>query len=96
MNYLNNSNYMNNSNDLKNISQMKSDILFNSKEKDYFINNKQLNNNYYDSSNNFSFKINMNINASNNLLSSIDTTGPYRYTRKNRNEPDLMNLLMNK
>jgi hypothetical protein len=96
LNYLNNSNYMNNSNDLKNSSQMKSDILFNSKEKDYFINNKQLNNNYYDSSNNFSFKINMNINASNNLLSSIDTTGPYRYTRKNRNEPDLMNLLMNK
>ena len=100
MNY--NMNSINNVNYLKNSLQSQSD-LFKSNEKDYFINNNQINSkkrginniNIINNSNNFSFQ-NNNINITNNLLSSTDTTGPFRYTRKNMDEPDLMKLLMNK
>ena len=96
MNYK--ANNMNNINYLKNSLQSQSD-LFKSNEKDYFINNNQINTkikvyNNTNNLNNLSFK--NNINLSNNLLSSTDTSGPYRYTRKNMDEPDLMKLLMNK
>ena len=93
MNYK--ANNMNNINYLKNSLQSQSD-LFKSNEKDYFINNNQINTKIkvYNNLNNLSFK--NNINLSNNLLSSTDTSGPYRYTRKNMDEPDLMKLLMNK
>ena len=103
MNYnMNNINSINNVNYLKNSLQSQSD-LFKSNEKDYFINNNQINSkkrginniNIINNSNNFSFQ-NNNINITNNLLSSTDTTGPFRYTRKNMDEPDLMKLLMNK
>ena len=91
----------NNYNYLKNISPNQSDV-FKSKEKDYFINNNQINSNrktnniinYTNNFNNFYFKNNVDI--SNNLLSSTDTNGPFRYIRKNMNEPNLMELLMNK
>ena len=39
---------------------------------------------------------NINMNAKNNLLSSTETTGPFRYMRKNNDEPNLIDLLMNK
>ena len=61
--------------------------------------------NNYNNNNNFENKItnpynvnnNINNNISNNLLSSTDTTGPYRYMRKNRkDEPNLIDLLMDK
>ena len=103
MNYnMNNINSINNVNYLKNSLQSQSD-LFKSNEKDYFINNNQINSkkrginniNIINNSNNFSFQ-NNNINITNNLLSSTDTTGPFRYTRKNMDEPDLMKLLTNK
>ena len=100
MNYnMNNLSNISSINYLKNSLQSQSD-LFKSNEKDYFINNNQINNkrkiynNNINNLNNFSFKNNMNI--SNNLLSSTDTSGPFRYTRKNMDEPDLMKLLMNK
>ena len=62
-------------------------------------------NNYNNNNNNFENKItnpynvnnNISNNISNNLLSSTDTTGPYRYMRKNRkDEPNLIDLLMEK
>ena len=100
MNYnMNNLSNISSINYLKNSLQSQSD-LFKSNEKDYFINNNQINNKRkiygggVNNLNNFSFKNNMNI--SNNLLSSTDTSGPFRYTRKNMDEPDLMKLLMNK
>ena len=94
-----------NDNDINNnINNLKSNLLtnsdvFNSNEKNYFINNNRninsnRNINDISSINNYSFKVNNNI--SNNLLSSTDTTGPFRYIRKNGNEPDLIELLMNK
>ena len=61
--------------------------------------------NNYNNNNNFENKItnpynvnnNISNNISNNLLSSTDTTGPYRYMRKNRkDEPNLIDLLMDK
>ena len=91
-----------NKNYLINSIQTQSDI-FKSQEKDYFINNNQINSNSrnniinkreLNNFSNFSFKINNNM--TNNLLSSTDTNGPFRYTRRDRNEPDLMQLLMDK
>ena len=67
--------YNNNMNNLKYNLLTNSDI-FNSNEKNYFINNRNINSsrniNEINSFNNFSFKANNNI--SNNLLPSTDTT----------------------
>ena len=57
----------------------------------YNYNNENIITNPYNVNNNISNNI------SNNLLSSTDTTGPYRYMRKNRkDEPNLIDLLMEK
>ena len=81
---------------LKNKNIQKQNDIFNSNEKNYFINNNKINNkrninNINNNLSNFSFKNNLNI--SNNLLLSTDTSGPFRYIRKNREEPDLLELL---
>ena len=73
----------------------------------YFVNNNMNNENSYNydnngsqyyiqNNNNINNSIN-NINIPNNLLSSTETTGPYRYMRKNRkDEPNLLDLLRDK
>jgi hypothetical protein len=75
----------------------------------YYVNNNMNNENsnsynydnngsqyYIQNNNNINNNIN-NINIPNNLLSSTETTGPYRYMRKNRkDEPNLLDLLMEK
>ena len=86
------SNASNKSNYIKNSFQRESEI-----HRINFINN-QINNDKYNNYKNRNNKEEYsNINFQNNLLSSTDTTGPYRYLRKNRkDEPNLIDLLMDK
>ena len=85
------SNCNNKSNNSKNSIQVKSEIFKNNNDNNI---NNQINNEGY---NNYNIKEQNNNIVQNFLLSSTDTTGPYRYMRKNRkDEPNLIDLLMDK